>query len=38
MKNLLESIYEGREFKGAVIEDSMNIFKITEKMFENTLS
>ena len=38
MKNLLESIYEGCEFKGAVIEDSINIFKITEKMFENTLS
>ena len=38
MKNYLESIYEGSKFKGAKIEDALNIFKITEKMFENTLT
>ena len=36
MKNYLESIFEGKEFLGAKIEDSLNIFKIAEKMFENT--
>ena len=38
MKNYLESIFEGKEFLGAKIEDSLNIFKITEKMFENTIT
>ena len=38
MRNYLESIFEGKEFLGAKIQDSLNIFKITEKMFENTIS
>jgi len=38
MKNYLESIHQGTKFNGASIEESLNIFKITEKMFENTLT
>tara|TARA_B100000579_G_scaffold189336_1_gene154532 strand:- start:23684 stop:24640 length:957 start_codon:yes stop_codon:yes gene_type:complete len=38
MKNFLEYVYEGRKFKGAKIEEALNIFKITEKMIENTLT
>ena len=38
MRNYLESIYDDTKFRGAKIEDALNIFKITEKMFENTLT
>jgi predicted dehydrogenase len=38
MKNFLEYVYKGSKFNGAKIEEALNIFKITDKMFENTLT
>ena len=37
MKNFLDFISDKQKyFNGATIDDSLNIYKITNKMFENT--
>ena len=38
MKNYLEYVYDDKKFNGAKIEESLNIFRITEKMFDNTFN
>ena len=38
MKNYLEYVYDDKKFNGAKIEESLNIFRVTEKMFDNTFN